>query len=90
MYGMCANTPPSLYRLPNNDGGLNAWSRNYEDIIWGFDYNFTNYNFRRKKTNLDLLSMSYQRGELQGFIFELKCYLEHMVGEVVVNSPYGK
>ena len=37
----------------------------YKRLIWGFYYNFTNYNFRKA---LVLLDNPCQRGEVQCFV----------------------
>ena len=57
--------------------------------MWGFYYNFTNYNFRQtldfKKRN-----MFCQRGEIQMCIFEIQGLFEIIVGEIVVKSRYKR
>ena len=55
-------------------------------MIWGFDYNLTNYNFRKtfKQTTHTL-----PEGEIQGFILgDSIFYFETVVGEIIVESPY--
>ena len=47
--------------------------------MWGFDYNFTNYNLR--KTLVFFLNISCQRGDIQAF-FEI------IAGELIVKSSY--
>ena len=52
---------------------------------WGFDYNFTNYNFRK---TLDVVKIIYcQRSEIQ-CLFEIKGFVEIIVGESIVKSPF--
>ena len=53
--------------------------------IWGFDYNFTTYNFRK---TLDVcLNIYCQMGELQ-IILNFKGLFEIMVGETIAKFRY--
>ena len=60
---------------------------NEQMFTWGFDHNFTNYNFRQN--NLDWFKQIYcQRGEQIKVSFEIQRFVEMIVGEIVAKPPY--
>ena len=54
-------------------------------LIWGFDYNFTNYNFRE---TLDLLKYVLPEGSNSIALLKINVWFDIIVGEVVAKSPY--
>ena len=55
-------------------------------FVWGSCYDLTNYNFR-KQTYLFSKNTYCQRGEVQGFFFEIQALFEIIVGEHIAKSP---
>ena len=54
---------------------------------WGFDYNFTDYNF--KKT-LEFKNRHLMFAPLARYVFELLVLFETRLGEIVVKSPHRR
>ena len=64
---------------------LASWA---SQVIWGFDYNFTNYNFRKNKHLVWFKLISCQRGEIQWCVWNSPLrFSEIIVGEIVHPIP---
>ena len=59
----------------------------YSCGIWGFDYAFANYDFR-KAAICKVKQMSCKRGKQQYDILKFQVFFEFTVGEMIVKSQY--
>ena len=57
-----------------------------QNFIWGFDYEFTNYNIRQALALL--LNDILPEGWTSSLLFEIQVCFEIIVGAIIVKSPY--
>ena len=63
--------------------------------IWGFGDTFTNYDFGGGTTQEQLMflltrQMPRQRGCNSSCVFAIQGFVEHIVGGIIVKSPYQR
>ena len=62
---------------------------NWPCALWGFYYNFTNYNFNKHLEFQSTLEV-HPFGKMLFYLQEINVFSESIVGEIVVESPYER
>ena len=83
MYNVCYTIYIYIY-MYYKGAGASCGCHGLGGFIWGFDYNFTNYKFKRK--------LGFQKNTwialLQDMFDQFKGLSEIIVGGIIVESPY--